>query len=158
PFSSSIFSRKNYFYPDLPKGYQISQFDRPFSEKGSVDLETAERDPEGHIEQWRLKRVGITRLHIEEDAGKSLHEGMPESATKSYVDLNRSGTPLAEIVTEPDFRSAWEAYDYMQFVRRTLLYADVCDGNMEEGSMRSDANVSVRLKGAEKLGAIGELK
>jgi aspartyl-tRNA(Asn)/glutamyl-tRNA(Gln) amidotransferase subunit B len=154
----SIFSRKNYFYPDLPKGYQISQYDRPFSEHGWVEIPVAERNENGQPIEWRMRRFGITRLHIEEDAGKSLHEGMPESATKSYVDLNRSGTPLAEIVSEPDFRSAWEAYDYMHFVRRTLLYADVCDGNMEEGSLRCDANVSVRLKGAEKFGTKVELK
>src|SRR5882724_10963277 len=156
--TTSIFSRKNYFYPDLPKGYQISQFDRPFSEKGTVDLETADRDQEGHIEQWRLKRIGITRLHIEEDAGKSLHEGMPESATKSYVDLNRSGTPLAEIVTEPDFRSSWEAFDFVQHLRRTLVYLDVCDGNMEEGNLRCDANVSVRPVGTQKFGNRVEIK
>ncbi|HKP14168.1 MAG TPA: Asp-tRNA(Asn)/Glu-tRNA(Gln) amidotransferase subunit GatB [Blastocatellia bacterium] len=154
----SVFSRKNYFYPDLPKGYQISQYDRPFSERGWVEIPVAERNENGQPVEWRTKRFGITRLHLEEDAGKSLHEGMPESATKSYVDLNRSGTPLAEIVSEPDFRSSWEAYDYMQFVRRTLLYADVCDGNMEEGSLRCDANVSVRLKGAEKFGTRVELK
>jgi aspartyl-tRNA(Asn)/glutamyl-tRNA(Gln) amidotransferase subunit B len=154
----SIFSRKNYFYPDLPKGYQISQYDRPFSERGWVEIPVAERNENGQPIEWRTKRFGITRLHLEEDAGKSLHEGMPESATKSYVDLNRSGTPLAEIVSEPDFRSSWEAHDYMQYVRRTLLYAGVCDGNMEEGSMRCDANVSVRLRGAEKFGTKVELK
>jgi aspartyl-tRNA(Asn)/glutamyl-tRNA(Gln) amidotransferase subunit B len=104
-----------------------------------------------------MKRFGITRLHLEEDAGKSLHEGVRET-NKSYVDLNRSGVPLAEIVSEPDFRSSWEAYDYMQYLRRTLLYVDVCDGNMEEGSMRCDANVSVRLRGAEKFGTKVELK
>src|SRR5262249_46076842 len=103
------------------------------------------------------KRFGITRLHIEEDAGKSLHEGMPDSATKSYVDLNRSGTPLVEIVSEPDFRSSWEAYDYVQHVRRTLQQIGVCDGNLEEGNLRCDANVSVRLKGAEKFGTKVEL-
>jgi aspartyl-tRNA(Asn)/glutamyl-tRNA(Gln) amidotransferase subunit B len=154
----SIFSRKNYFYPDLPKGYQISQFDRPFSEAGWVEIPTAERNDHGQPIEWRTRRFRITRLHIEEDAGKSLHEGMRESAAKSYVDLNRSGVPLAEIVSEPDFRSSWEAYDYMQYLRRTLLYVDVCDGNMEEGSMRCDANVSVRLRGAEKLGTRVELK
>jgi aspartyl-tRNA(Asn)/glutamyl-tRNA(Gln) amidotransferase subunit B len=153
----SIFSRKNYFYPDLPKGYQISQYDRPFSEHGWVEIPTAERNESGHPADWRLKRFRITRLHIEEDAGKSLHEGMPDP-TRSYVDLNRSGTPLAEIVSEPDFRSSWEAYDYMQYLRRTLLYVDVCDGNMEEGSLRCDANVSVRLRGEEKLGTKVELK
>jgi aspartyl-tRNA(Asn)/glutamyl-tRNA(Gln) amidotransferase subunit B len=154
----SIFSRKNYFYPDLPKGYQISQYDRPFSEHGWVEIPCAQRNANGQPIEWHLKRFRITRLHIEEDAGKSLHEGLRETATKSYVDLNRSGVPLAEIVSEPDFRSAWEAYDYMQYVRRTLLYVDVCDGNMEEGSMRCDANVSVRIKGATVLGTRVELK
>jgi aspartyl-tRNA(Asn)/glutamyl-tRNA(Gln) amidotransferase subunit B len=153
----SIFSRKNYFYPDLPKGYQISQYDRPFSEHGWVEIPTAERNESGQPAEWSLKRFRITRLHIEEDAGKSLHEGMPDPA-RSYVDLNRSGTPLAEIVSEPDFRSSWEAYDYMQYLRRTLLYVEVCDGNMEEGSLRCDANISVRLKGEEKLGTKVELK
>jgi aspartyl-tRNA(Asn)/glutamyl-tRNA(Gln) amidotransferase subunit B len=153
----SIFSRKNYFYPDLPKGYQISQYDRPFSEHGWVEIPTAQRNEFGHATEWQMKRFGITRLHLEEDAGKSLHEGMPD-ATKSYVDLNRSGVPLAEIVSEPDFRSSWEAYDYMQYLRRTLLYVGVCDGNMEEGSLRCDANVSVRLRGAEKFGTKVELK
>jgi aspartyl-tRNA(Asn)/glutamyl-tRNA(Gln) amidotransferase subunit B len=153
----SIFSRKNYFYPDLPKGYQISQYDRPFSERGWVEIQSAERDDHGHPIEWKKKRFNITRLHLEEDAGKSLHEGTPDS-TKSYVDLNRSGTPLAEIVSEPDFRSSWEAYDYMQYLRRTLQYVGVCDGNMEEGSLRCDANVSVRLRGAEKYGTKVELK
>lgn len=154
----SIFSRKNYFYPDLPKGYQISQYDRPFSEHGWVEIPTAERNASGQVVEWQLKRFGITRLHLEEDAGKSIHEGMPDSATKSYVDLNRTGTPLAEIVSEPDFRSSWEAYDYVQFLRRTLLYIEVCEGNLEEGNLRCDANVSVRLKGAEKFGTKVELK
>lgn len=153
----SIFSRKNYFYPDLPKGYQISQYDRPFSEHGWVEIPTSERNEFGHATDWSTKKFCITRLHIEEDAGKSLHEGMPDPS-KSYVDLNRSGVPLAEIVSEPDFRSSWEACDYMQYVRRTLLYIGVCDGNMEEGSMRCDANVSVRLRGAEKFGTKVELK
>src|SRR5262249_47300857 len=154
----SIFSRKNYFYPDLPKGYQISQYDRPFSEHGWVEIPTSERNQAGQPTQWQTKRFRITRLHIEEDAGKSLHEGMPKSTAKSYVDLNRSGVPLAEIVSEPDFRSSWEAYDYMQYLRRTLLYIGVCDGNMEEGSLRCDANVSVRLRGADKFGTKVELK
>jgi aspartyl-tRNA(Asn)/glutamyl-tRNA(Gln) amidotransferase subunit B len=153
----SIFSRKNYFYPDLPKGYQISQYDRPFSEHGWVEIPTSERNESGHATEWRTKKFCITRLHLEEDAGKSLHEGMPDT-TKSYVDLNRSGVPLAEIVSEPDFRSSWEACDYMQYVRRTLLYIGVCDGNMEEGSLRCDANVSVRVRGAEKFGTRVELK
>jgi aspartyl-tRNA(Asn)/glutamyl-tRNA(Gln) amidotransferase subunit B len=156
--AESIFSRKNYFYPDLPKGYQISQYDRPFSERGWVEIPTAVRNQSGQAVEWRMKRFHITRLHLEEDAGKSLHEGMPESATKSYVDLNRSGTPLAEIVSEPDFRSSWEAYDYVQYLRRTLQYVGVCDGNMEEGNLRCDANVSVRLRGEEKLGTKVELK
>jgi len=153
----SIFSRKNYFYPDLPKGYQISQYDRPFSERGWVEISTAERNESGHAIEWQTKRFGITRLHLEEDAAKSLHEGMPDT-TRSYVDLNRSGVPLAEIVSEPDMRSSWEAYDYMQYLRRTLLYVGVCDGNMEEGSLRCDANVSVRLRGADKYGTKVELK
>jgi aspartyl-tRNA(Asn)/glutamyl-tRNA(Gln) amidotransferase subunit B len=153
----SIFSRKNYFYPDLPKGYQISQYDRPFSEHGWVEIPTSERNESGHATEWRTKKFCITRLHLEEDAGKSLHEGMPDPG-KSYVDLNRSGVPLAEIVSEPDFRSSWEAYDYMQYLRRTLLYVGVCDGNMEEGSLRCDANVSVRLRGADKFGTKVELK
>ena len=153
----SIFSRKNYFYPDLPKGYQISQYDRPFSERGWVEIPTAERNESGHAVEWMTKRFRITRLHIEEDAGKSLHEGIPE-LSKSYVDLNRSGTPLAEIVSEPDFRSSWEAYDYVQYLHRTLQYVDVCDGNMEEGNLRCDANVSVRLRDAEQFGTRVELK
>jgi aspartyl-tRNA(Asn)/glutamyl-tRNA(Gln) amidotransferase subunit B len=155
---TSIFSRKNYFYPDLPKGYQISQYDRPFSEHGWVEIATAERTESGHPADWHLKRFRITRLHLEEDAGKLLHEGLAESATKSYVDLNRSGTPLAEIVSEPDFRSSWQAYDYVQYLRRTLQYIGVCDGNMEEGNLRCDANVSVRLRGSEQFGTKVELK
>jgi aspartyl-tRNA(Asn)/glutamyl-tRNA(Gln) amidotransferase subunit B len=154
----SIFSRKNYFYPDLPKGYQISQYDRPFSVSGWVEIPTSERNESGHAVEWKLMRFRIHRLHIEEDAGKSLHDGMRESASKSYVDLNRSGVPLVEIVSEPDFRSSWEAYDYVQYLRRALQYADVCDGNMEEGNLRCDANVSVRLRGEERLGTKVELK
>ncbi len=154
----SIFARKNYFYPDLPKGYQISQYDRPFSEHGWVEILTSERDEQGRPLEWRKKRFGITRLHLEEDAGKSLHDGMAESATKSYVNLNRSGVPLAEIVSEPDFRSSWEAYDYVQYLRKTLLYVGVCDGNMEEGSLRCDANISVRPHGQEKFGTKTEIK
>ena len=153
----SIFSRKNYFYPDLPKGYQISQYDRPFSEDGWVELPTSERNESGRPTEWRVKRFRITRLHLEEDAGKSLHD-VAGDTTRSYVDLNRSGVPLAEIVSEPDFRSSWEAYDYVQFLRRTLQYAGVCDGNMEEGNLRCDANVSVRPRGEEKLGTKVELK
>lgn len=155
--NESIFARKNYFYPDLPKGYQISQYDRPFSSNGKVEILTSERDAGGHAMEWRLKQIGITRAHIEEDAGKSLHEGVADP-TKSYVNLNRSGTPLLEIVSEPDFRSSWEAYDYVNFLRRTLQYIGVCDANMEEGNLRCDANVSVRKMGEEKLGTKAEIK
>jgi aspartyl-tRNA(Asn)/glutamyl-tRNA(Gln) amidotransferase subunit B len=152
----SIFARKNYFYPDLPKGYQISQYDRPFSQHGRVKILTSERDEGGRPIEWRLKSFGITRAHIEEDAGKSVHDiGDP---AKSYVNLNRAGTPLLEIVSEPDFRSSWEAYDYVNFLRRTLQYIGVCDGNMEEGNLRCDANVSVRLKGNTRLGVKAEIK
>jgi aspartyl-tRNA(Asn)/glutamyl-tRNA(Gln) amidotransferase subunit B len=156
--SESVFSRKNYFYPDLPKGYQISQYDRPFSVRGWVEIPTSERNESGQATEWKMKRFRIHRLHIEEDAGKSLHEGMRESNSKSYVDLNRSGVPLVEIVSEPDLRSSWEAYDYVQYLRRALQYAEVCDGNMEEGNLRCDANVSIRLRGEEKLGTKVELK
>jgi aspartyl-tRNA(Asn)/glutamyl-tRNA(Gln) amidotransferase subunit B len=152
----SIFSRKHYFYPDLPKGYQISQYDRPFSERGQVEILTSERDEGGRPIEWRMKHFGITRAHIEEDAGKSVHDiGDP---TKSHVDLNRAGTPLLEIVSEPDFRSSWEAYDYINFLRRTVQYLGVCDGNMEEGNLRCDANVSVRRVGETKLGTKAEIK
>jgi len=156
--NKSIFARKNYFYPDLPKGYQISQYDEPFSKNGWVEILTSPRDDQGRPIEWKKKRFNITRLHLEEDAGKSLHEGMLESDTKSYVNLNRSGVPLAEIVSEPDFRSSWEAYDYVQYLRKTLIYVGVCDGNMEEGSLRCDANVSVRPVGQEKLGTKTEIK
>ena len=152
----SIFARKNYFYPDLPKGYQISQYDRPFSEQGMVEILTSERDEGGRPIEWQLKRFGLTRAHIEEDAGKSSHDiGNPE---KSHVDLNRAGTPLLEIVSEPDFRSSWEAYDYVSFLRRTLQYVEVCYGNMEEGNLRCDANVSVRPRGEARLGTKVEIK
>jgi aspartyl-tRNA(Asn)/glutamyl-tRNA(Gln) amidotransferase subunit B len=154
----SIFARKNYFYPDLPKGYQISQYDRPFSEHGLVESETGERDEHGRPLRWERKQFRLTRLHIEEDAGKSIHDGSVGGDDRSSVDLNRSGVPLAEIVSEPDFRSSWEAYDYVQFLRQTLQYIGVCDGNMEEGNLRCDANVSVRLKGVKELGTKIELK
>ncbi len=155
--TESIFARKNYFYPDLPKGYQISQYDKPFSEHGYVDLLTSERDETGKPGEWKVKRIGLTRMHLEEDAGKSMHEGVAD-ATKSYVNLNRSGTPLGEIVSEPDFRTSWEAYDYLTALRRTLQYIGACDGNMEEGSLRCDANVSVRRVGAPQFGTRTELK
>src|ERR671928_648585 len=154
----SIFARKNYFYPDLPKGYQISQYDRPFSEKGLLEIVTAERDEGGHAREWRPVRVRITRLHLEEDAGKNVHEGLPETNRYSYIDLNRAGTPLAEIVTEPDFRTSWEAYDYVNHVRRALQWVGASDADMEKGNLRCEANVSVRRVGTEKFGTKVELK
>jgi aspartyl-tRNA(Asn)/glutamyl-tRNA(Gln) amidotransferase subunit B len=154
----SVFARKNYFYPDLPKGYQISQFDLPLAVDGVVKVLSGERTEDGHIVNRREKIFGITRLHLEEDAGKSLHDGMPESDAKSYVDLNRSGVPLVEIVSKPDFRSSQEAYDYLTHVRKTLLYLGVCDGNMEEGSLRCDANVSVRPAESAEFGTKVEIK
>ncbi len=154
----SIFARKNYFYPDLPKGYQISQYDRPFSEAGLLEIVTAERDEGGHAREWRPMEVRITRLHLEEDAGKNVHEGLPETNRYSYVDLNRAGTPLAEIVTEPDFRTSWEAYDYVNHVRRALQWVGASEADMEKGNLRCEANVSVRRAGAEKFGTKVELK
>jgi aspartyl-tRNA(Asn)/glutamyl-tRNA(Gln) amidotransferase subunit B len=145
----SIFARKNYFYPDLPKGYQISQFDKPIAEHGWIDVPTADGS---------MKRIGITRLHMEEDAGKSLHDGFSDSATRTYVDLNRCGTPLVEIVSEPDIRTPDEAFEYLTRLKEILLYTGVSDCNMEEGSLRCDANVSVRLKGAPKFGTKVEVK
>jgi aspartyl-tRNA(Asn)/glutamyl-tRNA(Gln) amidotransferase subunit B len=145
----SIFARKNYFYPDLPKGYQISQYDKPVAEHGFIDVPTAE---------GTMKRIGITRLHMEEDAGKSLHDGFPDSATRTYLDLNRCGTPLIEIVSEPDIRTPDEAFEYLTRLKEILLYTGVSDCNMEEGSLRCDANVSVRLKGAAKFGTKAEVK
>jgi aspartyl-tRNA(Asn)/glutamyl-tRNA(Gln) amidotransferase subunit B len=153
----SIFARKNYFYPDLPKGYQISQFNRPLGEAGRVVVYSGDRTETGKIVNRREKTFGITRLHMEDDAGKSIHEGMPDD-TKSYVNLNRSGVPLVEIVSEPDFRSSQEAYDYLTHLRKTLLYLKVCDGNMEEGSLRCDANISIRPKGSESFGTKVEIK
>jgi aspartyl-tRNA(Asn)/glutamyl-tRNA(Gln) amidotransferase subunit B len=145
----SIFARKNYFYPDLPKGYQISQYDKPLAERGWIDVPTADGS---------IKRIGITRLHMEEDAGKSLHEGFTDSATRTYLDLNRCGTPLIEIVSEPDIRTPDEAFEYLTRLKEILLYTGVSDCNMEEGSLRCDANVSVRLKGAPKFGTKAEVK
>jgi len=156
--TTSIFARKNYFYPDLPKGYQISQFDRPLGEHGSVKVYSGDRTETGKIVNRREMTFGITRLHLEEDAGKSIHEGLSEFGAKSYVNLNRSGIPLAEIVSEPDFRSSQEAYDYLTHLRKTLLYLGVCDGNMEEGSLRCDANVSVRPRGDPRFGTKVEIK
>src|SRR5580658_872075 len=145
----SIFARKNYFYPDLPKGYQISQFDKPLAEHGWIEVPTADGS---------IKRIGITRLHMEEDAGKSLHDGFADSSTRTYLDLNRCGTPLCEIVSEPDIRTADEAFEYLTRMKEILLYTEVSDCNMEEGSLRCDANVSVRLKGAERFGTKVEVK
>ena len=154
----SIFARKNYFYPDLPKGYQISQYDQPFSEQGELEIMTAERDDGGHPREWRPLRVRITRLHLEEDAGKNVHEGLPDVDRYSYIDLNRAGTPLAEIVTEPDFRSSWQAYDYVNHVRQALQWVGASEADMEKGNLRCEANVSVRRKGDEKFGTKVELK
>jgi aspartyl-tRNA(Asn)/glutamyl-tRNA(Gln) amidotransferase subunit B len=145
----SIFARKNYFYPDLPKGYQISQYDKPLAEHGWIEVPTADGS---------TKRIGITRLHMEEDAGKSLHDGFSDSATRTYLDLNRCGTPLIEIVSEPDIRTPDEAFEYLTRLKEILLYTRVSDCNMEEGSLRCDANVSVRPKGAEKFGTKAEVK
>lgn len=156
--TESIFSRKNYFYPDLPKGYQISQYDKPFSANGELEIMTAERDDAGHPVEWRAKKIAITRLHLEEDAGKNVHEGLPDVDRYSYIDLNRAGTPLAEIVTEPDFRSSWEAYDYVNHVRRALQWVGASEADMEKGNLRCEANVSVRRKGDEKFGTKVELK
>jgi aspartyl-tRNA(Asn)/glutamyl-tRNA(Gln) amidotransferase subunit B len=154
----SIFARKNYFYPDLPKGYQISQYDQPFSSDGELEIMTAERDAAGHPLEWRPKKIRITRLHLEEDAGKNVHEGLPEVDRYSYIDLNRAGVPLAEIVTEPDFRSSWEAYDYVNHVRRALQWVGASEADMEKGNLRCEANVSVRRVGDEKFGTKVELK
>jgi aspartyl-tRNA(Asn)/glutamyl-tRNA(Gln) amidotransferase subunit B len=156
--NESIFSRKNYFYPDLPKGYQISQYDKPFSANGSLEIMTAERDEAGHPVEWRAKKIAITRLHLEEDAGKNVHEGLPDVDRYSYIDLNRAGTPLAEIVTEPDFRTSWEAYDYVNHVRRALQWVGASEADMEKGNLRCEANVSVRRIGDEKFGTKVELK
>lgn len=155
---TSIFSRKNYFYPDLPKGYQISQFDKPFSSDGKLALMTAERDEGGHAHDWKPFTIGITRMHLEEDAGKNVHEGLPDTDKYSYVDLNRAGTPLAEIVTEPDFRTSWQAYDYVNHVRRVLQWVGASDADMEKGNLRCEANVSVRKIGTEKFNNKVELK
>ena len=154
----SIFARKNYFYPDLPKGYQISQFDQPFSAEGELEIMTAERDAAGHPLEWRPRNIRITRLHLEEDAGKNVHEGLPDVDRYSYIDFNRAGVPLAEIVTEPDFRSSWEAYDYVNHVRRALQWVGASEADMEKGNLRCEANVSVRRVGEEKFGTKVELK
>lgn len=142
----SVFARKNYFYPDLPKGYQISQYEKPIVGIGHLDIE---------LEDGTSKRIGVTRAHLEEDAGKSLHE---DFHGMSGIDLNRAGTPLLEIVSEPDMRSAKEAVAYLKTLHALVRYLEICDGNMQEGSFRCDANVSVRKQGAEKFGTRAELK
>src|SRR5437588_8970619 len=154
----SIFSRKNYFYPDLPKGYQISQYDQPFSANGTLEIMIAVRDEAVHAYDWKPMTIQITRLHLEEDAGKNVHEGLPDVDRFSYIDLNRAGVPLAEIVTEPDFRSSWQAYDYVNHVRRALQWVGASDADMEKGNLRCEANVSVRRKGHHKFGTKDELK
>jgi aspartyl-tRNA(Asn)/glutamyl-tRNA(Gln) amidotransferase subunit B len=145
---TSIFARKNYFYPDLPKGYQISQYDRPLAEHGFIEIDS----------NGARKKIGITRLHLEEDAGKSLHEGFPDAATKTAIDLNRTGVPLAEIVSEPDLRSPEEAYQFLTQLKEIILYTGVSDCNMEEGSLRCDANISVRPRGQREFGTKSEVK
>jgi aspartyl-tRNA(Asn)/glutamyl-tRNA(Gln) amidotransferase subunit B len=146
PFSR--FARKNYFYPDLPKGYQISQYDQPLAEHGHVDI----------VVGGDTKRIGVTRVHMEDDAGKSIHDGFKDSDRYTYVDLNRSGTPLIEIVSEPEMRSSDEAYAYLTEVKQMMQYIGVSDCDMEKGQLRCDANVSVRLRGAEKFGTKAEVK
>jgi aspartyl-tRNA(Asn)/glutamyl-tRNA(Gln) amidotransferase subunit B len=144
----SRFARKNYFYPDLPKGYQISQYDEPLAEHGYVDI----------VVDGVAKRIGVTRVHMEDDAGKSIHDGSRDSDRYSYVDLNRCGTPLIEIVSEPDMRSSDEAYAYLTELKQVLQFVEVSTCDMEKGHLRCDANVSVRLKGAEKFGTKAEVK
>jgi aspartyl-tRNA(Asn)/glutamyl-tRNA(Gln) amidotransferase subunit B len=146
--SKSIFARKNYFYPDLPKGYQISQYDQPLAEHGFVEIEV----------DGVKKRIGITRVHMEDDAGKSIHDGFKDSSKYTYVDLNRSGTPLIEIVTEPDIRSSDEAFAFLTELKQILQYVEISSCDMEKGHLRCDANVSVRLRGAEKFGTKAEVK
>ena len=145
---TSIFARKNYFYPDLPKGYQISQYDKPLAEHGFIEV------PAG----GGKKTIGITRVHLEEDAGKSLHEGFPDASEKTAVDLNRTGVPLIEIVSEPDIATPDEAYEYLTRLKEIILYTGVSDCNMEEGSLRCDANVSIRPYGQRELGTKAEIK
>lgn len=155
---TSIFSRKNYFYPDLPKGYQISQYDKPFSANGELTIMTAERDENGRAKDFKPMKIRIERMHLEEDAGKNVHEGLPEVEKYSYIDLNRAGTPLGEIVTKADFRSSWQAYDYVNHVRRVLQWVGASDADMEKGNLRCEANVSVRKIGEEGFRNKVELK
>ncbi len=160
---TSIFARKNYFYPDLPKGYQISQYDKPLAEFGYIQIpgsKTGEGNQELRTEnrELRTKKIGITRVHLEEDAGKSLHEGFPDADEKTAIDLNRTGVPLIEIVSEPDIASPDEAYQYLTRLKEIILYTGVSDCNMEEGSLRCDANVSVRPRGQKEFGTKAEIK
>jgi aspartyl-tRNA(Asn)/glutamyl-tRNA(Gln) amidotransferase subunit B len=150
---TSIFARKNYFYPDSPKGYQISQFDKPIAEHGWIEVSAFDESGAAIT-----KRIGVTRLHMEEDAGKSIHDGFADSINRTYIDLNRCGTPLVEIVSEPDLRTADEVFEYLTRLKEILLYTGVSDCNMEEGSLRCDANVSVMLKGAKQFGTKAEVK
>src|SRR5213082_1328979 len=145
---TSIFARKNYFYPDLPKGYQISQYDKPLAKHGFIEIKT----------NGNTRRIGITRLHLEEDAGKSLHDGFAGAADHTAIDLNRSGVPLIEIVSEPDIASPEEAYEYLTRLKEIILYTGVSDCNMEEGSLRCDANASVRPRGRKEFGTKTEIK
>ncbi len=155
---TSIFSRKNYFYPDLPKGYQISQYDKPFSANGTLTIMTSERDDQGRAVEWKPMAIGIERMHLEEDAGKNVHDGLPDVDKYSYVDLNRAGTPLGEIVTKPDFRTSWQAYDYVNHVRSVLRWVGASDADMEKGNLRCEANVSVRKVGDTAFNNKSELK
>ena len=154
----SVFARKNYFYPDLPKGYQISQYEQPLATGGGLTLPARLRQGSGEAGYEAAKFVKLTRIHMEEDAGKSLHEGFADSERKTYLDYNRSGVPLIEIVTEPDMRSAEEAAVFFETLRQILVWLGVNDGNMDEGSMRCDANVSIRPHGAQTLGTKTEVK
>jgi aspartyl-tRNA(Asn)/glutamyl-tRNA(Gln) amidotransferase subunit B len=160
---TSIFARKNYFYPDLPKGYQISQYDKPLAEHGYIEVPASKTEAGSEKlrtenRELRTKRIGITRVHLEEDAGKSLHEGFPDSDSKTAIDLNRTGVPLIEIVSEPDIATPDEAYEYLTRLKEIILYTGVSDCNMEEGSLRCDANVSVRPRGQKELGTKAEIK
>jgi len=143
--SKSVFARKNYFYPDLPKGYQISQYELPICEHGWIEVTTTDKEK---------RKIGITRIHMEEDAGKSIHD----RGNETLVDVNRCGVPLMEIVSEPELKTAEEAYLYLSKIRQIVRYLGICDGNMEEGSLRCDANISIRLKGDSVLGTKTEIK
>ncbi len=155
---TSIFARKNYFYPDLPKGYQISQYDKPLAEHGFIEISSQSLRGTDAGGGARATKIGITRVHLEEDAGKSLHEGFPDSDLKTAIDLNRTGVPLIEIVSEPDIATPDEAYEYLTRLKEIILYTGVSDCNMEEGSLRCDANVSVRPRGQKELGTKAEIK